>query len=337
MDTVDEFKLAAAVFIWVLALVGGIAPLLSTQRVSKRVSSIFNMAAAGIFLASSCMHLLPDAQNNVALTEWGCKHTIEDLLTANSKGEGKSCFNWANFFYGSGFLMILLIEVTAHSLQRNYNKVHGCEQEERESLITVDTCAVEVNNFAKESLCSRSQLDCGEYGTCGASIELAALADGVKKEIPSHSHGIVDGNLILALVIFIALSFHSVMEGMGMGASSSPAWDILIAVMAHKSLAAFALVLEFLHHNVPTKQLILTVAVFSLMTPTGILFGRLLIDSNHATPASGICAALAGGTFLFVATIEIIPQELKDPQHQLEKFAVLLLGYGTMGMLSIWT
>lgn len=130
--------------------------------------------------------------------------------------------------------------------------------------------------------------------------------EDIKEEPHSHIHGIVKGNPILALVVFIALSFHSVMEGMGMGASSSPAWDILVAILAHKSLAAFALALEFLHHNVSRKQLLSSVAVFSLMTPTGILFGRLLVDTNHATPAGGVCAAFAGGTFLFVAIMEII-------------------------------
>ncbi|KAG6961551.1 hypothetical protein JG688_00009026 [Phytophthora aleatoria] len=347
MDPVDEFKLAAALCIWVLALVGGIAPLLSSQRVSKRASSVLNMVAAGIFLASSCMHLLPDAQNNAALTEWGCEHTAEVFLAVRTRydGDNKRCFKWANFFYGCGFLMVLLIEVLAHTLQRHYSKVqNGHDQQEREALLEVPRAA-EVDNLAKTNGHSHGhahghshgQLENGDYGTQGASTELALHAEDGKEEPHSHIHGIVKGNPILALVVFIALSFHSVMEGMGMGASSTPAWDILVAILAHKSLAAFALALEFLHHNVSQKQLLSSVAVFSLMTPTGILFGRLLVDTNHATPAGGVCAAFAGGTFLFVAIMEIIPQELQDPRFQIEKCSALLAGYGAMGVLSLWT
>ncbi|KAG3095967.1 hypothetical protein PI124_g14365 [Phytophthora idaei] len=339
MDPVDEFKLAAALCIWVLALVGGIAPLLSSQRVSKRASSVLNMVAAGIFLASSCMHLLPDAQNNAALTEWGCEHTAEVFLAVRTRydGDNKRCFKWANFFYGCGFLMVLLIEVLAHTLQRHYSKVqNGHDQQEREALLEVPRAA-EVDNLAKTNGHSHGQLENGDYGTQGASTELALHAEDGKEEPHSHIHGIVKGNPILALVVFIALSFHSVMEGMGMGASSTPAWDILVAILAHKSLAAFALALEFLHHNVSQKQLLSSVAVFSLMTPTGILFGRLLVDTNHATPAGGVCAAFAGGTFLFVAIMEIIPQELQDPRFQIEKCSALLTGYGAMGVLSLWT
>ncbi|POM70904.1 Zinc (Zn2)-Iron (Fe2) Permease (ZIP) Family [Phytophthora palmivora] len=345
MDPVDKFKLAAAIFIWALAIVGGTAPLLSRQRVSKRASSVLNMVAAGIFLASSCMHLLPDAQNNEALTEWGCEHTAEVFLAVRTRyhGDNKRCFKWANFFYGCGFLMVLLIEVLAHTLQRHYSKVHGNghahgAEQERDALLAVEvTRAAELDNLAKTNGHSHGQLETGDYGTQGESKGLAVHTEDGKEEPHSHIHGIVKGNPILALVVFIALSFHSVMEGMGMGASSSPAWDILVAILAHKSLAAFALALEFLHHNVSRKQFLSSVAVFSLMTPMGILFGRLLVDSNHATPAGGVCAAFAGGTFLFVAIMEIIPQELQDPRYQLEKCSALLAGYGAMGVLSLWT
>ncbi|KAF4047431.1 ZIP Zinc transporter [Phytophthora infestans] len=316
MDPLDEFKLAAALFIWALALVGGIAPLLSSQRVSKRASSVLNMVAAGIFLASSCVHLLPDAQNNAALTEWGCEHTAEVFLAVRTRydGDNKRCFKWANFFYGCGFLMLLSVNVTR---------------------------VTDVGNLAKTNGHSHGylhgQLETEDYGTQGASSELILHAEHGTEEPHSHIHGIVKGNPILALVLFIALSFHSVMEGMGMGASTSPAWDILVAILAHKSLAAFALALEFIHHKVSRKQLLVSVAVFSLMTPTGILFGRLLVDTNHATPAGGVCAAFAGGTFLFVAIMEIIPQELQDPRYQIEKCSALLAGYGAMGVLSLWT
>ncbi|KAH7476399.1 hypothetical protein KRP22_000239 [Phytophthora ramorum] len=351
MDSVDEFKLFAALFIWALGLLGGIAPLLSSQRVSKRASSVLNMVAAGIFLASSCMHLLPDAQNNEALNEWGCEHTAEVFLAVRTHYDGgnKRCFKWANFFYGCGFLMVLLIEVLAHTLQRHYGKVHGHghahgTDQERDALLAIEvTRAAELDNLATANEHSHGpahghshgQLETGDYGT--QADELAVQGEDGKEAPHSHIHGIVKGNPILALVVFIALSFHSVMEGMGMGASSTAAWDILVAILAHKSLAAFALALEFVHHNVSQKQLLSSVAIFSLMTPTGILFGRLLVDTNHATPAAGVCAAFAGGTFLFVAIMEIIPQELQDPRYQIEKCSALLAGYGAMGVLSLWT
>ncbi|KAI9905216.1 hypothetical protein PsorP6_013734 [Peronosclerospora sorghi] len=347
MKAVDEFKLFAALFIWALALVGGFAPLLSSQRFSKRGSSVLNMVAAGIFLASSCMHLLPDAQKNIALKEWGCDHTAEVFLAVKTSynGDSKRCFKWANFFYGCGFLVVLLVEVLAHSLQRHYSKVHGHPngtELERDALIAIEISrAAEMDNLAMTPCHahenSHDLQEIRHYGTQGEAVGRSFHIKNEKEEPHSHIHGIVKANSFLAFVVFIALSFHSVMEGMGIGASSTPAWDILIAILAHKSLATFALALEFVHHNVPRKQLLSSIALFSLMTPMGIVLARLLVDSNHATPAGGICAAFAGGTFLFVAIMEIIPQELQDPRYQIEKCCALLAGYGLMGVLSLWT
>ncbi|RLN50872.1 hypothetical protein BBJ28_00016881 [Nothophytophthora sp. Chile5] len=349
MEFVDRFKLFAALLIWVLALVGGVAPLLGSQRVSQRASSVLNMVAAGIFLASSCMHLLPDAQHNKALTQWGCDHTAAVFLAVGGgdNSDGQRCFKWANFFYGCGFLMVLLIEVLAHTVQRRYDKVHGHghahgQEHEADALLAAEpTSIAEMDRRPATNGHSHGrELENGVYGTRGESDEVVAVASGdadKTEETHSHIHGIVKGNPILALVVFVALSFHSVMEGMGIGASSHAAWDILVAILAHKSLAAFALALEFMHHRVSKSQLFTSMGVFSLMTPTGILFGWLLVDTNHTSPAAGICAAFAGGTFLFVAIMEIIPQELQDPRFLLEKCSALVSGYCAMGVLSLWT
>uniref|UniRef100_M4BMB1 Uncharacterized protein n=1 Tax=Hyaloperonospora arabidopsidis (strain Emoy2) TaxID=559515 RepID=M4BMB1_HYAAE len=349
MEPLDEFKLLAALGIWILALVGGTAPLLSRHRVSKRASCVLNMVAAGIFLASSCLHLLPDAQNNAALMEWGCEHTAQVFLAVRTRYDGDKtrCFKWANFFYGCGFLLVLLIEVLAHTLQRHYSRKGYTRQEEGTTgellLLAGDAAATTTGRQYFNGTGGPVLLETGgAYGTQGRDEKQHVSGQGdtdddSNEEPHAHIHGIVRGNFILALVVFIALSFHSVMEGMGMGASSTPAWDILIAILAHKSLAAFALALELLHHDVPRMQLLSSIAVFSLMTPMGILFGRLLVDTTQATPAGGVCAALAGGTFLFVAIMEIIPRELQDPRYQLEKCSALLAGYGVMGVLSLWT
>ncbi|GLE06270.1 hypothetical protein PINS_up015517 [Pythium insidiosum] len=148
----------------------------------------------------------------------------------------------------------------------------------------------------------------------------------------------MDENPILAFVVFVALSFHSVMEGMGIGAAKGAAWDIFIAILAHKALAAFALSLELLHHKVARERLVTTLAVYSTMTPLGILLGSLLAGSAQGeSAASGICSALAGGTFLFVAVSEIIPQELSRGTDLVGQSAALVTGFLLMGLLSIWT
>jgi len=140
----------------------------------------------------------------------------------------------------------------------------------------------------------------------------------------------------VAFVILVALSFHSMMEGLAIG-SQEKAWDIVFAVLAHKFLAAFALGSEFITHQIKNDQYVLGILIFSLMTPMGILIGALITDSSTSdSVSSGICTSLAGGTFLYVAVMEIIPQELRD-ENKASNCCCLLAGYLAFSLLALWT
>lgn len=42
------------------------------------------------------------------------------------------------------------------------------------------------------------------------------------------------------------------------------------------------------------------------------------------------------GTFLYVAFMEVIPRELRDPSHVPLKLLALLTGFGLMSLLAVW-
>mmetsp|Transcript_29233 Transcript_29233/g.61181 ORF Transcript_29233/g.61181 Transcript_29233/m.61181 type:complete len:132 (-) Transcript_29233:593-988(-) len=130
------------------------------------------------------------------------------------------------------------------------------------------------------------------------------------------------------------------MEGIGIGAQLVPAWDIFGAIVAHKALAAFALGQELLSHNVSHGKFWVSMVVFSAMTPLGVGVGWLLTTTSNenATESvtSGVGTALAGGTFLFVAVMEIIPQEMQLKEHVAWKSAALLIGFASFGILAQW-
>lgn len=365
MDHVDTFKLVAGGVIWLQAVVGGFAPLVLKDHVSPVVTSTLNMFAGGIFLAGSCLHLLPDAQENKALEAAGCM------------ADGR-CFKLANFFYGVGFLTVMMLEVFAHAMQGQYGG-KPMATGERAPLLTKDRSTQEqprlengITDVKATSGANGKPADDHEHNghhhngkhvyesdrhshgpgpgpghtdlhfglTNGRDSVNGLAADSevcIGMEV-THAHisGIMDANPILAFVVFAALSFHSVMEGMGVGAANGAAWDILIAILAHKSLAAFALALELMHHKVPRERLIATIAIFSVMSPLGIFLGWLFVDATRETAASGICSAMAGGTFLFVAVMETIPQELRSHDALFAKCSALVLGFVSMGVLSIW-
>uniref|UniRef100_K3X4C2 Zinc/iron permease n=1 Tax=Globisporangium ultimum (strain ATCC 200006 / CBS 805.95 / DAOM BR144) TaxID=431595 RepID=K3X4C2_GLOUD len=397
LESVAGFKLFSAALIWILAIAGGIVPLmLRGQHHGKgSLTSVLNMFAGGIFLSGAVLHLLPDAQENEALSTWLCESEDE-------------CFKWANFFFGTGFLFVLILELFAHSLQRTFgdeNSKVGLQQKhdhELTSLVVNSTIdhshhhqpdvlpthhhhhhassssdETEIASPSARIHPDETDLVVGhehynhdlESGGHSHSLSYVApsygstLKDSTTKHAlhqqqhhhgskamdtdddalcadmevtHAHIHGIMDAKPVLAFVVFVALSFHSLMEGMGIGASNHAAWDILIAVLAHKSLAAFALTLELQHHQVPFHRVATSIGIFSVMSPLGIFLGSLLVDSTEESIGSGICSALAGGTFLFVAVMEVIPQEFQNNKHLSQKCAALVAGYCSMGVLSIW-
>lgn len=341
MDDIARFKLLSAWVIWLMALLGGMTPLLIGLRThGGPTTSALNMFAAGVFLSGSCMHLLPDAQENDALARWtGCQ----------AADDGPKCFQWANFFYGCGFLLVLLMEVLAHGLQRRYGQDTGRLDEHTPLVVNStksphghyhqdDLAVLEENGQAHQTEHSHAQV-LPEYGAIAtAKPQEEACVD--MEVTHAHIHGIMDAKPLLAFAVFIALSFHSLMEGIGIGASGHQAWDILVAILAHKSLAAFALALELLHHGVPRQRFLLSIGIFSIMTPVGILLGWFMAGFSQAagdSATSGICTAMAGGTFLFVAVMEIISEELQNRKHLVAKCCALAMGFVTMDVLSVWT
>jgi len=143
---------------------------------------------------------------------------------------------------------------------------------------------------------------------------------------------------VVGFLLLLALSFHSVIEGLGIGANPNP-WGGIIAVLAHKALAAYALGTRLmsggLHDASARHKYYVQGAVFSLTTPVGIVIGMAISGDSEST-AGGVCTALAAGTFLYVAIHEVISHEMEDKTEQPLKLAALALGFSLMSLLALW-
>jgi len=65
-------------------------------------------------------------------------------------------------------------------------------------------------------------------------------------------------------------------------------------------------------------------SVFSFATPLGIIFGMMLLTTDGIV--EGIFGALACGTFVYIATSEIIVEEFSISSHKSVKYASYLIG-----------
>lgn len=115
-------------------------------------------------------------------------------------------------------------------------------------------------------------------------------------------------------ILMIALSVHSVFEGIAVGLQDDVAdiWSFLIAIGTHKWAAAMSLGIslsnEMEHSHSTIKLLIL---IFSLATPLGIFLGMVVME---APPLINIVfSGLAGGTFLYISASEVVVEEFSIP------------------------
>jgi len=74
---------------------------------------------------------------------------------------------------------------------------------------------------------------------------------------------------------------------------------------------------------------------FTFASPAGIFIGYVISDLAKGAGAAGL-SALASGTFLYVAFMEVIPREMTDSRLVGSKLGALLLGFTLMSILAIW-
>jgi len=284
MSDIDTYRIVSIVALLVLALVGGLLPLVISSN--KQLMSILNCFAGGIFIAGGFMHLLVDANENPGLAEW------------SEKDDGKYEFPYPNMFATLGFLIVFYLEQWAMCFSDKHHMEHHSKNESAYDLEQDDEMA----------------------------------ADALLNNNHERAH------MLVAAIVFLALGFHSVMEGLGIGAQSDPEWGVFAAVAVHKGLVAFALGEKMYTAGVKGKAFIGTMIAFSLMSVIGILIGWVVESAAESEDKTfpGICIALSAGTFIFVGLMEIIPTEFKVRENILAKCIALFLGYALFGMLAKW-
>ena len=145
-----------------------------------------------------------------------------------------------------------------------------------------------------------------------------------------------------AYAVLTALSIHSVLAGLALGAQPELARALVIslAIVAHKSAAGFALGVSLARSPLPPAQSWRLVALFATATPIGGLAGALLgatLEGRFAATLEASFLSIAAGTFVYVATFDILRDEFPAPGGRFAKWLVLTAGVASMGLLALWT
>ena len=170
---------------------------------------------------------------------------------------------------------------------------------------------------------------------------------------------------IYPLVLLVVLSIHSVIAGIALGIEAELAASVLvmIAILSHKGSAAFALIVSVQAAGADRRRLLRVLTIFVVMTPLGILFGTAaseVFEGDTALLVEGTFNALAAGTFIYVAILDVIDAEMYRsddqvahyvrssllgdddvpmPEHdsdRIYKFILIFIGLASMAALALW-
>ena len=141
-----------------------------------------------------------------------------------------------------------------------------------------------------------------------------------------------------AIIAVLMLTIHSFLEGSALGLSNNVAFMvILIAIVAHKWAASFAIAIQLNKSSLNLVGALLWFALFAVMTPLGVLFGTLITPSTNSLLVP-IFTSLAAGTFIYLGTLHgltraIMVQRCCNLQH----FTFVILGFALMAVVAVWT
>ena len=132
-------------------------------------------------------------------------------------------------------------------------------------------------------------------------------------------------------ILMLALSIHSVFEGMAVGLQTemSNLINLYVGVLIHECLVALAVGTSLAKTGMQRWTVVKLGVLFSLMIPVGMGAGLALGQSTTVggIMTSAVVQAIAAGTFIYVIFLEILPSEINSHSDSFFKLGFLLLGF----------
>jgi len=142
----------------------------------------------------------------------------------------------------------------------------------------------------------------------------------------------------IGIPAFVGFSLHNVADGVALGTSFLvPALTpiVFIALISHHIPTSFALVSILRAGQYPLKKVFLLHTIFSLMVPVGAFLSYLTL-SHWSTTGVGWVIGFSAGTFIHIATCDLLPEIHKLQETKYKNLAALILGLLLMAALFLF-
>ena len=309
----------------------------STRRRSKWreiTLSFCSCFAGGVFLGTCLLSLIPEIRN--ILAELSNHYGID------------SDYPNAELLVGVGFFCILVVEQTILTYRATKIDENAPNGSRTTTTTTTTTTRIDVRQLAPrlppvsgESAASIESDDDDDGDDDDENNRLSSRRQRRKRrrQSPKNSKKINLGGHaparqsfnLRALVLLVALSVHSLFEGMALGLQEDArlVLQILYALLIHKSALAFSLGSSLALSGMRVGRVVASCVGFGLMSPAGIGIGIGVMEtSSYYTGhlVSGLMQGLAAGTFLYVTVFEIMAPEFNVGKDGNRLWKVLGMG-----------
>jgi len=156
----------------------------------------------------------------------------------------------------------------------------------------------------------------------------------VERILLSHQ-GEGHGHVVVSLTVLIGLSVHSLMEGFGLAvtmADTRLAWILLVSILAHKIPAAFSLVSLALLAKQSRKRSFYYLLFFAATAPAGALVLGPVLGADRLG-AVWQTTGLVTGSFLYVATADLLPEVFHSRRRRWVNLFLMLVGITLMSLV----
>lgn len=148
---------------------------------------------------------------------------------------------------------------------------------------------------------------------------------------------------VFPYLLLLTLSIHSLIAGLALGTQTSASGFaiVLVAILAHKGSAAFALGVSVRRAEIVRRRALPLIGGFAAMTPVGVLMGVLLTSLATSDTEANFEVwfdALAAGTFIYIGALDIIREEFIPARSgRRRRFLATGVGLLLMTLVAIWT
>ncbi len=174
------------------------------------------------------------------------------------------------------------------------------------------------------------------FALCGGTFLFFLLLEHIGRELYHHAKSFNQ----FAILATIMLSIHSLLTGVALGVSDNFSITIvlLLAILAHKWAASFALAIQINKADFSLRTGIILFIAFAAMLPIGVILGDTIQHGLIKQPwVEPVFSSLAAGTFLYLGTLHGLERAVLIKQCcNLKGFSFVIVGFLIMATVAIW-